>query len=314
MKFKTMNTLMLSVVAVILAAGGCWAEKLTLMLDWFPNVDHVPIYVAQQEGFFAEKGLEVKIMSPSETTDSLKLAASDNVDLAVSYQPQVVIGAARGLNIKAIGRLVETPLGVLLFLKEKGYKVPKDLDGKKIGYTVPGTEEILIDAFAKLNGVEDYTLINVGFAIVPSLAGGKVDAIMGPYKNYETVALADAGYPSDFFQLQDWGVPSYDELIFISGPKALEKKEAAVKDFIGAIEKAIAFTRAHPDKALADFLNAVPDAEKSMETRAFQLTLPHFAREQKHDPVRWQRFADFAHEYGLIEKHVSTPPLLKSWP
>lgn len=313
MKRKLMNRLMVSIILVVLTAGSCWAEKLTLMLDWFPNVDHVPIYVAQQEGYFAEKGLDVKIMSPSDTTDSLKLAASDNVDLAVSYQPQVVIAVARGLKLSVVGRLVENPLGVLLFLKEKGFKVPKDLDGKKIGYTVPGTEEVLIGAFAKLNGVKDFSLINIGFAIVPALTSGKVDAIMGPYKNYETIALEDAGYPSDYFQLQDWGVPSYDELIFISGPKALDEKEEAIKGFVLAIERAIAFARSNPDKALEDFFKAVPDAEKNMETRAFKLTLPHFAKGQKHDPVRWQEFADFAYKHGLIDKAISTKPILKFW-
>jgi putative hydroxymethylpyrimidine transport system substrate-binding protein len=294
-------------------AGSCWAEKLTLMLDWFPNVDHVPIYVAQEEGYFAEKGLEVKIMSPSETTDSLKLAASNHVDLAVSYQPQAVIGLARGLDINVVGRLVENPLGVLLFLKDKGFKEPTDLNGKKIGFTVPGTEEVLLDAFIKLNNVQDVTLVNVGFAIVPSLTSGKVDAIMGPYKNYETVTLEDAGYPSDYFQLQDWGVPTYDELIFICGSEALAEKETAVGNFVEAVEKAIAFTRANPQRALDVFFKAVPDADKSMETRAFQLTLPHFAHKQKHDPARWQTFADFAFKNGLIEKRVKTEPALKSW-
>ncbi|MBN2429011.1 MAG: ABC transporter substrate-binding protein [Deltaproteobacteria bacterium] len=313
MKRKLSSLLAVIFILLVVAVGSSWAEKLTLMLDWFPNVDHVPIYVAQQEGYFAEKGLEVKIMSPSETTDALKLAASDNVDLAVSYQPQAVIGLARGLKINVVGRLVENPLGVLLFLKDKGFKVPTDLNGKKIGYTVPGTEEVLIGAFAKLNGVKDISLVNVGFAIVPSLTSGKVDAIMGPYKNYETIALEDAGYPSDFFQLQDWGVPTYDELIFITGPKALEKKEAAVKNFVDAIEHGIAFARANPEKALEDFFKAVPDAEKSMETRAFKLTLPHFAKSQKHDPARWQTFADFAHENGLIDKAIVTRPNLKSW-
>ncbi len=175
--------LVLLVAGMFFVPGICLGEKLTLMLDWFPNIDHLPIYAAQQEGYFKEKGLEVKIMSPSETTDALKLAASDNVDLAVSYQPQAVIGLARGLDIKVVGRLVEHPLGVLLFLKEKGYKKPQDLNGKRIGYTVPGTEEVLLGAFAKINGVKDYSLINVGFAIVPSLTADKVDAIMGPYKN-----------------------------------------------------------------------------------------------------------------------------------
>jgi putative hydroxymethylpyrimidine transport system substrate-binding protein len=66
------------------------AQKFTLMLDWFPNVDHLPVYVAKHQGFFTEAGLEIDIISPSETSDALKLAASGNVDIAVSYEPQCV--------------------------------------------------------------------------------------------------------------------------------------------------------------------------------------------------------------------------------
>ncbi|MBN1141673.1 MAG: ABC transporter substrate-binding protein [Deltaproteobacteria bacterium] len=304
---------------VLLLAGAMWlpatcfGEKLTLMLDWFPNIDHLPIYVAQQEGYFKEQGLEVKIMSPSETTDALKLAASDNVDLAVSYQPQAVIGAARGLDLKVVGRLVEHPLGVLLFLKDKGFTVPQDLNGKRIGYTVPGTEEVLIGAFAKINGVKDYTLINVGFAIVPSLTADKVDAIMGPYKNYETIALEDAGHPSAYFQLQDWGVPDYDELIFIAGPQAMSRKREAIKGFVMAVQRGIELARKDSGRALEAFFKGVPDADRALESRAFKLTLPYYAHHQKHDPQRWQRFADFAAQYGLIDKAVITGPLLQSW-
>ncbi|NLC70182.1 MAG: ABC transporter substrate-binding protein [Desulfuromonadaceae bacterium] len=305
--------LVLLVAGMFFVPGICLGEKLTLMLDWFPNIDHLPIYAAQQEGYFKEKGLEVKIMSPSETTDALKLAASDNVDLAVSYQPQAVIGLARGLDIKVVGRLVEHPLGVLLFLKEKGYKKPQDLNGKRIGYTVPGTEEVLLGAFAKINGVKDYSLINVGFAIVPSLTADKVDAIMGPYKNYETIALEDAGHPADYFQLQDWGVPDYDELIFIAGSKALGKKKEAIKAFVEGVQRGIELARSNPDRALQAFFKGVPDADHGLESRAFKLTLPYYAHNQKHDSQRWQKFADFAAQHGLIEKPVDTAPALQSW-
>ena len=49
-------------------------DKLTLMLDWFPNIDHLPIYVAQERGLFKEKGLEVEIISPIAMEDGLRFA------------------------------------------------------------------------------------------------------------------------------------------------------------------------------------------------------------------------------------------------
>lgn len=308
---KTIMTGMILVGLLTFPAGA--AQKMTIMLDWFPNIDHLPLYVAQEEGFFADEGIDLKILSPSATTDALKLAASDNVDLAVSYAPQAIIGASEGITIRVVGRLVEHPLGVLLFLKKTGIEKPADLEGKIVGYTVPGMEDILAEAFMDINGVKNYTPVNVGFAIVQSLVSGKVDAIMGPYKNYEAVELEEKGYPAGYFEPTEWGIPDYDELIFIAGDVTLKKKGAAIRGFVRAVDRAISQTRKDPEGALSKYFKALPEAPKDMETKAFKVTLPLYAHNQTHDGARWQTFADFAFKYGLIKKSVDTAGLLHSW-
>jgi len=285
-------------------------QKFTLILDWFPNVDHLPIYVARQQGFFVEEGLEIKVISPSETSDGLKMAAAGKVDMAVSYEPQTIIAAARGLDVVVVGRLIEHPLTTLLFLKDKGIDSPKDLAGKKIGYTVPGLMDVLLDAFARVNDIRDYTAINVGFAIVQSLTAGQVDAVMGPFKTYETVTMAHRGYEVGYFELEKWGIPDYDELIFITSKKTLAKNRAAMAAFRRVIDRAIVQVRQNPQQALTAYFKQVPQADRKTEIDAFQLTLPYYASGQKMDVKRWQEFADFALKYGLIDKKVDVSNLL----
>ena len=291
-------------------SSGMAAEKLTLILDWFPNVDHLPLYVARHQGFFADEGLEIEIISPSETSDALKLAASGRVDLAVSYEPQTIIAAARGLDVVVIGRLIEHPLTTLLYLKGRGIRVPRDLEGKKIGYTVPGLMDVLLEAFARLNGIQQYEAINVGFAIVQSLTARKVDAVMGPFKTYETVTMAHKGYEVGYFELEKWGIPDYDELIFITSKKNLHKNRSALAAFRVVMARAIIHVRQHPQQALEDYLKQVPEADPRIESDAFKLTLPYFAARQQLEPDRWQHFADFALNYGLIDKKVDVAGIL----
>lgn len=297
---------------LILTVPAQAVEQLTLMLDWFPNVDHVPLYVAKAQGLFADEGVDVEILSPSGTTDALKLAASGNVDLAIAYEPQVIMAAAEGLDITVVGRLVEHPLSVLLFLKGKGIEKPADLEGRTIGYTVPGMMDILTQAFAKKNGIRSYRLVNVGFAIVQSLVSGKVDAVMGPYRNYEVVELEEKGYDAGYFDLVQWGIPDYDELVVITGGKVLREKSAAVRGFVSALERSIASTVQDPAASLELYFTAVPEAPRDMETKAFAITLPLFARSQEHDAARWQAFADFAAAEGLIRKRVEVTKILGS--
>ncbi len=308
-----------TILSIILALSlmGSFAhaagENLSLMLDWFPNVDHLPIYVAQEKGYFSDQGIEVRIVSPSETSDALKLAASGNMDLAVSYQPQTIIAKDQGLSLKVVAPLVIHPLTTLLFLEGKGIKTPKDLSHKKIGYTVPGLMDVLLEAFASINNIQDYTPVNVGFTILPALVSNKVDAVMGPFKTYETVSMIQHGYKAQFFELEKWGIPDYEELIIVCGLKTLEKKPMAVKGFVQALEKAFAYTTAHPEDALATYLSAVPQADKKIETQAFKLTRPYFAVKSGHDLDKWQAFADFALEYGLIKNKVDAKTLIHNW-
>ncbi|MCD6486549.1 MAG: ABC transporter substrate-binding protein [Syntrophobacterales bacterium] len=308
--FRVFISIILTAFLLLTASPICAMQKITVMLDWFPNIDHLPIYVAQQEGFFGDEGLDVTILTPSSTTDAMKLVASGDVDIAVSYEPQVIIGTSAGLNIRVVGRLVEHPLSVLLFLDGKGIKTPADLEGKTIGYTVPGMMDVLMEAFAKINGIKSYEPINVGFTIVQSLVSNKVDAIMGPYKNYETVALEEKGYKAGYFELSEWGMPDYDELVFISGKQAAAEKAKALKGFARAINRAISQTRKGPQKALETYFSAVPEAPRDMESKAFEITLPLYAHSQSCDTEEWQKFADFALRYGLIEKKVKVTTIL----
>jgi len=303
MKHDRFCLLLLVLLLLVSPAGG--EEKLSLMLDWFPNVDHVPLFVARQGGFFSKHGLSVELQSPSDSADPLKLAAAGHVDIALSYQPQAIIAASAGIPLKAVGRLVGSPLSTLLFLDGKGITSPADLEGKTIGYTVPGMMDHLLHAFAAVNGIRKYTPINVGFVILQSLAAGKVDAVMGPFKNYEPVAMEMEGYPASFFELEKFGIPAYDELVFVAGTMTWNRKSETIRRFLDAVEEAIAFTAASPEEALALYFEAVPEAPREMERKAFEKTRLWFGPDTRLDAARWKTFADFALQWGMIEKEVN---------
>jgi len=312
---RSLHPLIMTLVVTIMltAVPARSAEKLTLMLDWFPNIDHLPIYVAKELGFFERAGIDVEIITPSETADGLKLAAAGEVDLAVSYEPQTIIAASGGIDVRVVGSLIDHPLTTLMFLKDKGIDKPADLNGKKIGYTVPGLMDIMLQAFATVNAVKEYQPVNVGFTIIPSLVAGKVDAVMGPFKTYETVELAHNGYEAGYFELEKWGIPDYEELVLICSPAVLDRKTTAIRALVGAIGEAVAYARKDPDAALKLYLKAVPEADPATETEAFKLTLPYYAAAGASAGGGWQTFADFALQHGLINKPVDTGSLLHLW-
>ncbi|WP_321418862.1 ABC transporter substrate-binding protein [uncultured Desulfobacter sp.] len=300
----------LTLMIFFMLCSTVWAQKLTLMLDWFPNVDHLPVYVARESGYFTAQGLDVEIIVPSATSDALKLAAAGKVDMAVSYQPQTIMAADAGLKVKAVAPLVVKPLTTLMFLDDS-IKTPADLSGKKIGYTVPGLMDMLLKGFADINGITNYIPVNVGFTILPALASKQVAAVMGPFKTYETVTMQQQGVTARFFELEKYGIPEYEELIFAAGDSTLEAKKTAVNGFILAVHKALIDIKKAPDKALALYFKALPDVDKETETKAFALTAKYFATPgQVSDPEKWQAFIDFALKYGLIKNTINPQTLI----
>ena len=283
-------------------------EKVTLLLDWFPNVDHAPLYVAQENKIFAKHGLEVELLWGGDPDAPLKLVAAEKYPFAVSYQQSVTIARASAevLPVKSIGLLVEHPLNTISFLKKTGIKTPADFKGKKIGYTVAPLDVLLFNAIAANAGLaeDDYELINVGTNILAPLLSGQIDAVIGPFRNYEINMLKLEGAEADYFALEKHGIPDYYELVIVTNDAYLENHLETAKKLMMAIQEAIQFTKKNPDNALQLFFKANPDATKELEELAFRDTLDLFATTQVQSTEKWDAFAKFAHEKGLISKKV----------
>jgi len=300
----------LALLVVILLSVPACGESLTLVLDWFPNIDHLPLYVAQERGFFAEAGLKVNIVSPSETADALKLVAAGKSELGISYEPQVLVATSEKVPVTVVGRLIGHPLSTVLYIKGRGIEKPADLSGRPMGYTVAGMEDVLAKAFCDLNGIKDYKLVHLEFAIVPSLISGKVDSVMGGFSNYEVVELELQGYKPGYFALEEHGFPDYDELVVIANPQFVKENEKAIVSFRNALSKAIAEIKKDPQSALTDYFKAIPETDKKLEGLALEKTLPFYAEDQNLSVDRWKNFADFALKVGLISRPVEVEPIL----
>lgn len=282
------------------------ADKLTVYLDWFVNPDHAPLIIAKEKGFFAQRGLEVKLIPPADPSAPPRLIAAGQGDIAISYQPQLHVQVAEGLPLMRIGTIAETPLNALVSLKSGTVQSIADLKGKKVGFSVGGFEDAVLAAMMKTHGLslKDVELININFALSASLIAGNVDAVIGAFRNFELNQLDIEGHPGLAFYPEENGVPVYDELIFIV--KNDKVNDPRFRPFLDAVEQATLWLTNHPDEALKVFLKAHPDLDNDLNRRAWVDTLPRFAkRPAALDTKRYQRFAEFMKEAGLIKEIMS---------
>lgn len=288
--------------AFFAAAPAMAKEPFTLILDWYVNPDHAPIILAQERGFFADQGLEVNIIAPADPTEPPKLVAAGRADLAVSYQPQLHLQVHEGLPLVRVGTLIATPLNCLMVQADGPVQSLGDLRGKKIGYSVSGVEEAMMSAMlasADLT-LADVEMINVNWSLTPSLLTGQVDAVIGAFRNFELTQMRLAGADGRCFFPEEYGLPSYDELIFVANAAQLDRDR--INRFLAAIGRANEYMLNHPAEAFAVFSASGPDLDDALNTRAWADTLPRFA----HSPAaldhgRYARFEAFLHQAGLID-------------
>lgn len=292
----------LTLAAALLAASpAVAADEMTVLLDWFVNPDHGPIIVAQEKGYFADQGLDVEIIAPADPSDPPKLVAAGQAELAISYQPQLHLQVAEGLPLKRVGTLVATPLNCLLVLEDGPVKEISDLKGAKIGYSVAGVEEALLSAILGKHGlsVDDVELVNVNWSLSPSLMSGQVDAVLGAYRNFELNQMEIEGVEGKCFYIEEEGVPTYDELIYVANKDSMDTDK--IRRFLRATELATQYIVNHPEDSWTVFSGTSPELQDELNEMAWADTLPRFAlRPEALDEGRYVRFEQFLSDAGLI--------------
>ena len=278
-------------------------EKFVVLLDWFTNPDHAPLYVAQGLGYFTDAGLNVELIAPADPNDPPKLVAAGQADVGISYQPQLHVQVAEGLPLVRGGTLVATPLNSLVVMADGPIQSIADLKGKTVGFSVGGFEDALLRAMLARYGLtlDDITLVNVNFSLSPALITGRVDAVIGAFRNFELNQMDIVGKPGRAFYVEEEGVPVYDELIFIAHRDRLD--DPRLRAFIDAIEAATLYLVNHPDAAWKLFIEGRAELDDDLNRRAWRDTLPRFAlRPAAYDAARYERFAEFLKDQGLIEE------------
>lgn len=306
--FKTIAAAKLACVAIacalaLSAAPASAADKLTVLLDWYVNPDHAPLIVAKEKGFFKAHDLDVELVAPADPSAPPRLVAAGQADIAVSYQPSIYLSVKEGLPLVRFGTLISTPLTALVALKDGPIKSIADLKGKTVGYSVAGLEDALLTTMLTNAGLKasDVTMININFALSPALVAGKVDAVIGAYRNFELTQIKLEGKEGVAFFPEEHGVPVFDELIYVTHKDKIG--DPRLKRFLSAVEDATIYILNHPDEAWGVFVKANPKLDDELNRTAWADTLRRFAHAPAAlDAGRYARFGEFMKANGLIDK------------
>lgn len=321
---KKMIAILMACIFVLVGCGGTSGARFTedglrevdVVLDWYPNALHAFLYVASERGYFADEGLHINIRFPSNANDAISLVAAGQADIGLYYQQDIIQARAnQNVPVKSIGAVVQKPLNIILSLADKKIASPKDLEGKKIGYAGTELSEALIRCIMDYAGA-DYdkaTMIDVGFDLMSSMTTGNVDATIGCLLNHEVPQMQEEGFDVSWLSLDDYGVPTYYEGVFLTTDTLLETDTEMLKSFLRACEKGFADMKADPEAALNILLENqneenFPLSEtverSSMETLLAVMETADAAFLTQTDAC-WQENIDWLLSQGLITHAVS---------
>lgn len=215
------------------ASGG--TQEATLVLDFVPGPVHAGIYRAVEQGYYEDEGIDLEIIEPTSTADTLKLIDGGKANFGIADGIDVASQIADGRSAKGIMALTQRPLGGLITLEESGFTSPADLEGATVGVTgVPSDDAILetviSDAGADPASVEKVT---IGFNGVQNLENGKVDAFTG-FIPADGVQIEVDGFPTTSFPLDEYGGPQYPGLVVFSTEEEISNDPELIQGFVSA--------------------------------------------------------------------------------
>jgi putative hydroxymethylpyrimidine transport system substrate-binding protein len=306
-----------AVAALSIGAGGCGekeepghgnSERIDLLLDFYPNPDHAGIYVAQQRGYFGDAGLRVEITEPSDPASVIKLVATGRVDLAISYEPEVILARDRGLDVVAVAALVDEPLTSMVWLPDSGIGDVGDLGGRTIATAGIAYQDAFLRPILSGAGVnpDEVKVVGVALGLLPAILSRRADALLGAFSNVEGVDLRLRGENPTVIPVDQLGVPPYDELVLVAGGERLRDDPEAIRLFIAALARGTAVAVSDPREATRAVLEANPDLDPRFTRAEIAATLPLLAAGEEHpfgymDPEQWRNFSGWMRDHGEIE-------------
>ena len=302
------------------SSSGSAMTNTTVLLDWFPNPDHIALYLAQKDGDFTKQHLNVTFQSPSNSTDALKLVSLGQVPLAISYEPETITAATDGLNVAAVAAMIPTSLNSLIISGKSGVSSPAGLSGKTVGTDGdPVSAQMLKAVLKKYNmSLNQIKLVTVNEGLVPAMVSNKVAAIISGYRNVEAIQLASLGLNPKTYPVDTQGVPNYDELVIIANKSKLASDpayRAMVKKFLTGLGQGAAAAEANPAAALAAITPVAKGYSPALLKKMVDATAPLL-----HNPdgfgamsvSEWQSFANWMKADGLITKPVQASSVVNT--
>jgi len=276
-------------------------------LDWTPNTNHTGLYVALQQGWFADAGIDVQIV-PYNTALPDTLVDAGSAEFGISFQDDTTVAQASGANDVSVMAVLQhwaTAIGVRA--DRTDLNSPKDLDGKTYAGFGGLTEEPLLKAVIKdAGGTGEFTTVTLGTSAYEALYSGNVDFTI-PFLAWEGIEAQHNGTPMKYFKYTDYGFPDAYAVVVIGNRSWLSANPQVARAFVQTLQRGYQFAADHPDDAARMLIQANPGTftDESLVTESQELLASQYMKDTSgvvgpQTLAEWAGYGKFLFDNGLL--------------
>lgn len=302
----------LFVIGLLLVLSGCSSdnqelETVTLMLDYTPNTNHTGIYVADSLGYYAEQGIDLEIIQPSDVATE-SVVASGSSQFGISYGENVAMFDSSDDRLESIYGILNTNTSGFLSRADRNITSPKDFEGKTYCGWGSAIETSLINTLVESDG-GDPSKVNMITASSNLMSNNDQCDLIWAYEGWDMINLQNNGIDVNYIPFRDYGVDWYTPVIITSNDY-IESNPDIVEGFIKATQAGYQYAIDNPQASADILLQAAPELDRELVQQS-QLFLSDYYQTADQDlgyqdPAIWSTFTEWLVSNQIVTEDDST--------
>ncbi|MEK7633491.1 MAG: ABC transporter substrate-binding protein [Patescibacteria group bacterium] len=285
-------------------------QKVTVLLDWFPNTNHTGLYVAKEKGYFAKENLEVAILQPAEG-ENTQVVAAGKADFGISSQESVIQARAVGIPLVSIGAIIQHNTSTFASLEKANIKTVKDFEGKRYGGWGSPIEETVIKAVMNEAGADYDKVKNITIGETDFFKTiGRDSDFQWIFYGWDGIEARRREIKLNAIMLKDLNpVLDYYTPVIITNKNHVKNQKELVAKFMKAVSQGYEFSIKNPTEAAQILIKLAPELNPELVKQS----QAYLSQEYQSDAEKWgiqreevwSRYAQWLSDHQLIKKIIN---------
>ena len=311
-------TVMVATVLATTVMAGCSqstdSDTIRFALDWTPNTNHTGLYVALQEGYFADAGLDVEVL-PYNNTAADTLVDAGNAEFGISTQSSTVFARSAGARtVSVLAPLQHWATGIGVRADRDDIASPRALDGKVYaGFGESGEQAGLRQVIENDGGTGEYETVVLGTSAYEAVYSGTADFTVS-YLAWEGIEAEHSGTPMKYFHYTDFGFPEAYAIVVDANEDWLAENPERAAKFVQALQRGYQLAADDPDRAAQDLIDANPGTftDESLVFESQKMLAEKYMKDSAGEVGRqsidtWTAYSKFLYDSGVLTDQSGAP-------